>query len=100
MKIDDLKIVMKYYLAYFKKGKPVSDDTKHKSVLSATDGYGSANSKQLYRSFVRWSLAQENHSDPRWPTDWMDLTVEELASALIDEETKLKAGNRTLLGPG
>jgi hypothetical protein len=84
MTVDQLKSVMKFHLKNFsKKNVPISDDTVHNQVLSENDGYGTANSKNIYKALIRHTLRQYQHEDKRWPDDWMDLTVGDLASRLL-----------------
>lgn len=86
MTIGQLKSVMKFHLKNFNdEGVPINDETIHKDVLSEDDGFGTANSKNIYKALIRRTLKREGHKDKRWPDNWMDLSVGELAPRLIDE---------------
>jgi hypothetical protein len=84
MSVEQLKEVMKYHLKNFNdEGVMINDQTIHKDVLSANDGFGAANSKQIYKAVIRWTLKKEGHEDKQWPNNWMNFTVEDLAPMLI-----------------
>lgn len=81
---EQLKEIMKFHLSNFNnEGVNINDQTVHKSVLSADDGYGAANSKRIYRSVVRWTLIRNQHEDKNWPKDWFEKDVEYLSSKII-----------------
>lgn len=76
--------VMIYYLeALSPSGTIITKDTIHNSVLSASDGIGNAHSKHIYKSLVRWSIRRAGGADKTWPSNWIDISVESLASKLI-----------------
>ena len=84
MNIEQLKKVMKYHLANFNdEGVEINDNTIHNTVLSATDGYGNANSKYIYRAVIRWTLKKNGHEDKPWPSDWFVKSVAYLAGKII-----------------
>lgn len=84
MTVEQLKEVMKFHLSNFNdEGVPINDQTIHKDVLSEDDGFGAANSKQIYKAVIRWTLKKQGHEDKRWPNKWMDLSVEDLAPKLL-----------------
>lgn len=79
-----LRKIMRYQLAAFNdEGETLSDDTVHDTVLSADDGVGAANSKNIYRASIRWVLAQNGFPNAKWPQDWMSWTVTDLAAELL-----------------
>jgi hypothetical protein len=79
-----LKDVMRFHLRNFNRSSvQVTNLTVHKSILSDTDGFGTATSKRIYKSFIRWTLQNVEKNDPAWPIGWMDLTVNELALVLL-----------------
>jgi hypothetical protein len=81
--VDQIKAILKDHLRSFNRGQPVSDDTVFSSILSDTDGFTTAtSSKRIYKALVRFSLANNNHQDIAWPSNWMDKTVAELADVL------------------
>ncbi|MCI0697314.1 hypothetical protein L0337_35580 [candidate division KSB1 bacterium] len=84
MTVDQLKRVMKFHLKNFNdENVAINDDTIHNQVLSEDDGFGSANSKQLYKGVIRWTLSSNGHQDKTWPSNWMELSVKELAPKLL-----------------
>jgi hypothetical protein len=84
MTLEQLKEVMKYHLGNFNdEGVAINDDTLHKQVLSDEDGFGAATSKRIYKAVVRWTLKKQCHEDKTWPSDWMELSVKELAPKLL-----------------
>ncbi len=81
---EQLREVMKFHLRNFSTDpNSVTDDTVHSTVLSDSDGFGTATSKRIYKSFIRWTLITNDHEDKSWPTNWMDLTVAQLAPELL-----------------
>jgi hypothetical protein len=84
IKPEQLRAVMRFHLGNFNdEGVTISDATVHNEVLSDSDGFGAASSKRLYKGVIRWTLEKNDGPDPEWPDDWMDLTVTELANALL-----------------
>jgi len=81
-----LRKVMKFQLRNLSTSdKKITDTTIHNTVLSDSDGFGSANSMRIYKSFIRYTIIQSGHEDKPWPKDWMKLTVAELSNKLIGE---------------
>ena len=68
-----LKGVMKKHLRSFNTNPniTITNETIHSVVLSDSDGFGQANSKQLYKGMVRWSLKNAGDNDENWPSGWM-----------------------------
>ena len=60
----------------------ITDKALHKRILSDTDGIGSANSKRIYKSFIRWTLSRYGVKKP-WPNNWIDLSVVDLSNKFI-----------------
>ncbi len=84
MNLEQLKEVMKYHLRNFNdEGVEINENTVHNTVLSASDGYGNANSKYIYRAAIRWTMKKNGHQDKIWPTDWFNKDVNYLASKII-----------------
>ncbi len=80
---DKLKEVMKFQLTHFNTTtSDVTDQTKHSDILN-DDGYGNATSKNLYKSFIRYTIVRNSCENKKWPANWMELTVEELADKLL-----------------
>jgi hypothetical protein len=82
---SQLIAVMKYHLSSFNdEGVEISNSTLHNQVLSADDGAtASTSSKNIYKGLIRWTVDANGHEDKPWPNKWMELTVDELATAII-----------------
>ena len=82
---QQLIMVMIYHLENFNDEKIVIDKkTLHKSILSDTDGVtSSSSSKSMYKGIIRWTLQKNGHKDNAWPSNWLELSVEDLASKII-----------------
>ena len=84
MTLEQMKEIMKYHLRNFNdEAIVINDDTIHKQVLSDEDGFGAATSKRIYKAAIRWTLRKQGHEDKAWPSNWMDLSVNELAPKLL-----------------
>jgi hypothetical protein len=80
-----LMAVMRYHLSSFNdEGVEISNNTIHNEVLSTGDGAtASTSSKNMYKGLMRWTVDANGHEDKPWPNKWMELSVEELATAII-----------------
>jgi len=80
-----LKNVMKLQLQRFNdEGVTISDATVHDEVLAEDDGpTRTLSSARLYKGVIRFVLKRNNNVDPRWPNDWLAMSVKDLASALL-----------------
>ena len=79
-----LKNVIKFHLKNFNdEGIPISNETIFDTVLSDSDGFGSSNSKYIFRALIRWTLKKNGHQDKPWPQDWFTNDVEYLSSKII-----------------
>jgi len=77
--------IMLYELESFNdEGVELSETTVHNEVLSDDDGFGSATSKNIYRSSIRWVLAKNGYKDLPWPSNWMEWSVADLAEKLLN----------------
>ena len=84
MTTDQLKDVMKFHLTSFNdEGIEINDETIHNHVLSEDDGYGMANSKTIYKLFIRRTLKRAGHPDKNWPADWFESNVSSVAERII-----------------
>lgn len=84
MDSEQLMKVMRFHLTNFNdEGVEISNMTIHSDVLSETDGYGTATSKNIYKSMIRWTLIKNGHADKMWPSDWFTNSVEYLANKII-----------------
>lgn len=81
---EDLTSIMLYQLQNLNgSDENLPPDTVHSSILSDKDGYGAANSKNIYRNSIIFTLKKANKEIKKWPADWMSLTVSDLASKLL-----------------
>jgi hypothetical protein len=82
---NQLMAVMKYHLSSFNdEGVEISNSTVHNKVLSDDDGAtASTSSKNIYKGLIRWTVDANGHEDKPWPGKWMELSVDELATAII-----------------
>lgn len=84
MNQGQLTDVMKFHLKNFNdEGVDINDATVLNTVLSDKDGYGPANSMNVFRSVMRWTMKRNGIKDKSWPRSWMSLTVTDLASKLL-----------------
>ena len=83
---DQLKKVMIKHLKNFNSDPNVTVDqnTVHNTILRSDDGYGTANSKQIYKGLVRWTLNVTNSPLKDWPQNWIDMSVKDLAKKLMN----------------
>lgn len=82
---QELIEVMKYHLKNFNDEgvNPIDENTIHKTILSSADGVGNANSKNIYRAVIRWTMKNNRHADKPWPTDWFEKSVSYLSSKIL-----------------
>ena len=81
---EQLKEVMKFHLKNFNdEGVDINDNTVHNTVLSDSDGYGTSNSKTIYRAVIRWTMKKNGHEDKPWPSNWFDKDVEYLSFKIL-----------------
>lgn len=81
---DNLEqIMVRMIIPFNDENARVSVDTIHKEVLSDSDGFGPANSKNAYRMGVGRFLWKYKVKQKTWPRNWMDISIRELASKLI-----------------
>ena len=82
--IEQLREVMKFQLTNFNdENETISDQTMHKKVLSEDDGFSHVNSVSIYKDVIRFVLLKQGHTYKKWPSHWLDLTVEELSDKII-----------------
>ncbi len=62
----------------------IDENTLHHQVLSASDGFGTASSKNIYKAVIRWTLKRNGHIDKAWPNDWFENSVNYLASNILE----------------
>lgn len=82
---EQLKSIMKFQLTNFNdEGEIISDTIIHKKVLNEDDGFAHVNSAQLYKDVIRFVLVKQNIKVKAWPSDWLNLSVNELSNIIID----------------
>lgn len=80
---EQIKAILKDQLKAFNRNQPVSDQTVFSTILSDSDGFTPAtSSKRLFKALIRFALANNGHPDVNWPSNWIDMTVAELAAKL------------------
>ncbi|NQT77871.1 MAG: hypothetical protein HQ565_09170 [Bacteroidetes bacterium] len=80
---DQLKEIMKFQLSNFNdEGVPINNQTVHNAVLSEDDGFGHVNSVQLYKDVIKFVLVKQGHKLKKWPSNWLEMDVDELSSAI------------------
>lgn len=75
-------VMIKFLSDFSTSGDTITRDTIHSSVLS-DEGIGTATSKRIYKSLVRFTIIRNGGADKAWPPNWMDLSVAELAARLL-----------------
>lgn len=84
MEQSQLQDVMKFHLRNLTKAKTeITEDTVINTVLSANDGFGASNSKNIFRGSIRWTIANAKLKDKPWPTGWFVMSVKDLAGKLL-----------------
>lgn len=81
-----IEVMKKFLKLLDTTGKSISKKTMLGSILSQKDGVGRANSRDLFKGFTRWTLIANDYEDVSWPPKWWEMTVEKLASKLLDSE--------------
>lgn len=81
---------MKVKLQAFNNEKlEINEETIHKSILSDSDGFTSSQSSgKLYKGAIMWTVWANGGKKTRWPSDWMDQTVAELAEFIMSKQTE------------
>ena len=66
-------------------GETITDGLVHNKVLSASDGFGPSNSKDVYQSIVTLRIFRDTEKKVKWPSKWMDQTVAAVSAALAKQ---------------
>lgn len=61
----------------------VTDDTVHNEILSESDGFEDVHSQSIYKDVIRWTIRRNGNEDKKWPPDWINMSVRDLASKLV-----------------
>lgn len=83
---DNLTEVIIFHLSNLQNDpnpKTVVEDTTISSVLPSTDGFGPANSQQIFKSVIIDTLVENGHAVKLWPAKWWELTVSDLVTKLL-----------------
>jgi hypothetical protein len=84
MNKKELEDVMIFQLKNFNRTEnKITSETVHGTVLAKDDGIGGLSSATLYKSFIRYSIKHANHEEKKWPNNWLEKTVDQLAQELI-----------------
>ncbi len=84
MKQEDLQNNMRYHLNNLKKEPiEITDDTIHSDVLKTDDGFGAANTQNIYEYVVKDTFVLNDEEPKAWPENWPSLSVKELAAKLV-----------------
>lgn len=66
----------------------ITNETIHSAVLADNDGFKpSLSSKKLYYGAILWTIWANGGKNVKWPTNWMGLSVQELAEFIISKQT-------------
>lgn len=87
--LDGLKTAMKEDLLkpFNNEGVEISDSTIHEEVLSDSDGAApSVSSKKLYIGALKWTIWANGGKQVKFPSNWMEKTVAELAEFIISKQ--------------
>ena len=81
---------MKVKLQAFNNEKiEITEETIHKAVLSESDGFTSSqSSSKLYKGAIMWTVWANGGKKSRWPADWMDQSVAQLAEFIMSKQTE------------
>jgi hypothetical protein len=81
---DHLHEVMIFHLRNLnRENVDVNLDTVLNSVLSTTDGYGNSNSRNIFRAMMGWTFKKAGIKNKKWPFNWMELSVKDLAAKIL-----------------
>lgn len=68
-------------------GVEISRDTVHNAVLASDDGFSpTLSSQKLYSGALQWILWRNGGSKVKFPANWMEQTVSELAEFIISKQ--------------
>lgn len=83
--IENMKVKLQ---AFNNEGLEITNETFHKAIVSNDDGPKvSMASAKLYRGAIMWTIWRNGGKNTKWPSEWMDETVQELAEYLISKQT-------------
>lgn len=66
----------------------ITNETIHSAVLAENDGPKvSMSSKKLYYGAILWTIWANGGKNEKWPTNWMGMSVQELAEFIMSKQT-------------
>lgn len=85
--LEALQENMRVKLQAFNKNKAeITNDTIHKEIINHGNSKKEALYKKLYEGAIRWTVYENEGKDTKWPSNWMDLSVTELAEFIISKQ--------------
>jgi len=78
---SQLRRAMRHYLRVIS-GKPVSNDQPVKKYLPK-GGFGTATPDRIFKSMIKYALHVNRNRIKKWPTNWRDLSINQLAPKLL-----------------
>ena len=82
---EQLNEVIGFHLDNFNdENATIADDLKLSAVLSQTDGFGQSNSAEIFKNVIGWTFWRAGHPEPQWPDNWLELTIDELSTKLLN----------------
>jgi hypothetical protein len=73
--------------AFNNEGVEITNETIHNSVLADDDGFRpSQSSSKLYKGAILWTIWANGGKNAKWPTNWMEQSVQELAENLMSKQ--------------
>lgn len=82
--VENMKVKLQ---AFNNEGVEITNETIHSTVLSNDDGPKiSMASSKLYRGAIMWTIWANGGKNVKWPTEWMDESVQELAEYIMSKQ--------------
>jgi hypothetical protein len=82
--IENMKVKLQ---AFNNEGVEITNETVHNIVLAEDDGFKpSQSSSKLYKGAILWTIWANGGTNAKWPTDWMEQSVQQLAEFLISKQ--------------
>lgn len=65
----------------------ITNETIHNTILAEDDGFKpTQSSSKLYKGAIMWTIWANGGKNVKWPSNWMDQSVQELAEFLISKQ--------------
>lgn len=86
--LEALQVNMQELLKPFNnEGVEINNDTVHNTVLATDDGFSAAaSSAKFYSGGVQWILWRNGGKKVKFPANWMEQSVSELAEFIISKQ--------------